>query len=90
LAPRSDLVGKGTKNVKCSISTCPSKAINAGCNFCINCTCIFDVGGSGNGLCSSDHCFSVHQLTENIDAIAAYQAAKASSGKSNTFDDFYG
>ena len=73
--------------VKCSISTCQNRVTNSGVTFCINCTMIFAVGGSGNGICQDNHCKMVHRLTRNIEAIVRESCpnfTKNNSGSSFT------
>jgi hypothetical protein len=89
LMSRSHFPMKVSKNVKCSVSSCNSKAENPGCNYCINCTNIFESGAAYNGICDSTHCLSVHKFVKNIDAIVAFQQASGGNTSSIDYESMY-
>jgi hypothetical protein len=86
---RKKLTCRSSSSVKCSVSSCNSKSQNPGCNFCINCTNIFESGASGNGLCNSKHCHMVHQLVKNLDAIAGYRSQSSGGSTGSNYIELY-
>ena len=89
LEKRIKLTCRSSSSVKCSVSSCSSNGQNPGCNFCINCTNIFESGASGNGLCSSKHCHMVHQLVKNLDVIAGHRSQSSGGSTGSNYIELY-